>query len=114
MANSAASEVGHLTDADDHKAVVESSKIPVLLDFYATWCPPCRALSPHVEALAIQQKGKIKVLKVNVDDNSGLALRYAVSSMPTLVIVLPDGKTIRHVGSKDLRGLTKWVEESIK
>lgn len=114
MSNQAKSDVENLTDAEDHTAVVDSSIIPVLLDFYATWCPPCRTLAPHVEALATQMKGRIKVLKVNVDDNSGLALKYGISSMPTLVLVVPGVKQVRHVGIKNLQQLISWVEDAIK
>lgn len=106
--------VGHLTDADDHATIVDASTVPVLLDFYAHWCPPCRALSPHVDALAAQMQGKIKVMKVNIDDNSALSLKYQISSLPTLVLVLPGGKQVKHVGTKDLRQLTQWVEDAIK
>jgi thioredoxin 1 len=112
--SNATSEVKQLTDADDHNAMVDSSTVPVLLDFYANWCPPCRALAPHVESLAKQMKGKVTVFKINVDENDGLALKYNVSSMPTLVLVVPGGKQVRHVGPKSLQQLTTWVTDNSK
>lgn len=110
-----ASEVLHLTDAHDHKAEVEDSKIPVLLDFHATWCPPCQMLSPHIEAVAKQFKGKVKVVKVDVDQNPALKRKYGVRAMPTLVIVLPNGKgQVKSVGYQDLPSLKKWIEDNTK
>ena len=111
----AASEVGHLTDADDHKALVEDSKIPVLLDFHATWCPPCQALGPHIEAAAAKYKGKVKIYKVDVDKNPKLARKYGIRQMPTMFIVLPAGKgQVKHIGYKDQAELEKWIDDSTK
>ena len=110
-----ASKVRHLTDASDHKAEVEDSTIPVLLDFHATWCPPCQMLSPHIEEVAKQYKGKVKVLKVDVDQAKKLAAKYGVNRMPTLIIVLPGGKgQIKEIGYKDLSELKNWIDKSIK
>lgn len=116
VVTAANSDVEHLTDADDHKALVEDSKIPVLLDFHATWCPPCKALSPHIEAVATQYKGKVKVYKVDVDKNPKLARKYNVTRMPTMFIVLPAGKggPVKHVGYKDLAELQQWINDSTK
>jgi thioredoxin 1 len=76
------------------KKEVLQSTAPVLVDFWATWCPPCRTMNPVVQALA----GEFKVCKVNVDKNQELAARYEVSSIPTF-LVLRDGKVVaRHVG----------------
>ncbi len=110
-----ASEVVHLSDADDHKAEVEDSKIPVLLDFYATWCPPCQSLSPHIEAVAKQFKGKVKVVKIDVDQNPVLKRKYGIRAMPTLIIVLPGGKgQVKSVGYQDLPALKKWIQDNTK
>lgn len=111
----AASDVEHLTDADDHKALVEDSKIPVLLDFHATWCPPCKALAPHLEVSATKYKGKVKVYKVDVDANPKLARKYGIRRMPTMIIVLPAGKgKVESIGYKDQAQLDKWIEDSTK
>ncbi len=74
-----------LTDAN-FKSEVLQSKIPVLVDFWAEWCGPCRMLSPVVEKIAKEYKGKLKVGKLNVDDNPDTPSEYGIQGIPTLLI----------------------------
>jgi thioredoxin 1 len=74
-----------LTEANFQQEVMESP-IPVLVDFWATWCGPCRMLSPVVDEIAQEYARKVKVGKVNVDDEMGLAMAYQVNSIPTLLV----------------------------
>lgn len=72
-----------ITEANFDKEVLQSS-LPVMLDFWAVWCGPCKVLSPLVEELSNDYAGKLKVGKVNVDENNALAIKYNVMSIPTL------------------------------
>ena len=78
---------------DNFEAEVTQSKLPVLVDFWASWCGPCRMLSPVVDELAEQYDGKVKFGKVNVDEQPRLAMNFSVQSIPTLLL-FRDGKAV--------------------
>jgi len=75
------------------KQEVEQSNVPVMVDFWAPWCGPCRMVSPVIEKLAGKYSGKIKVVKVNVDDNQEVAMKYNIMSIPTIML-FKDGKAL--------------------
>jgi len=77
----------------EFKGEVLESKVPVLVDFFAPWCGPCRALAPALEGIAKSYEGRLAVVKVNVDEAQQLAARYGVQAVPTL-IVFQDGKAV--------------------
>ncbi|WP_022850203.1 thioredoxin [Limisalsivibrio acetivorans] len=79
-----------LNESSFQSEVLESD-VPVVVDFWAVWCGPCRMLTPTIEALAGEYEGKIKVAKVNVDENQQLAAKYGIMSIPT-VMVFNEGK----------------------
>jgi thioredoxin 1 len=71
---------------DNFEAEVIKSTLPVLIDFWAVWCAPCRAIAPHVDALALQYEGKIRVAKCDIDANPQVPTRYDIRSIPTLLM----------------------------
>ena len=91
----ASENVKTLTDASFDAEVLKSSE-PVLVDFWATWCGPCRAVAPVVDALAKDYAGKVKVGKMDVDSNPQVATKYGVMSIPTL-LMFKDGKVVGQV-----------------
>jgi thioredoxin 1 len=80
-----AGNVTDIADADFQKQVLESDQ-PVLVDFWATWCPPCRAIAPHVEALSKKYAGQVRVAKMDVDHNQDTPQKYGIRSIPTLLL----------------------------
>lgn len=96
------------------KQEVEEQTLPVLVDFWAPWCGPCLMMAPVLEELEKEWQGKIKVGKVNVDENSGLASRYGVMSIPTLVL-FKNGKAFREwIGVQDKDRFKEEVEALVK
>lgn len=97
-------------DDKSFKEVVLEAKMPVLVDFWAPWCAPCRAIAPAVEELAGEYAGRVDFAKVNVDENTKLATEYGVRSIPTLLI-FKDGKPLTQmVGLRSKAELKKQLD----
>ena len=85
----------HTDDASFDKEVLESD-VPVLVDFWAGWCGPCRAIAPHLETLADRYVGKAKIVKVDIDSNPGTPSKYGIRGIPTL-LVFKGGKVVDQI-----------------
>lgn len=100
-------------DAATFDAEVINSSIPVLVDFYADWCGPCRALHPTLEELAAEYAGRVKIVQVNVDENGDLASRYNVRGIPAL-FVIKGGQTVdQTVGLQSKADLARMLNKHI-
>ena len=101
-----------VSDKDFEQEVLKAQG-PVLVDFWAEWCGPCRVLGPSIDALAAEKGPQIKVVKVNIDENPSAPTKYGVRSIPTLLIFKGGEVVAQTVGSMGKTDLYKWVESSI-
>ena len=95
-------------------AEVLKSDIPVLVDFWAEWCGPCRMVGPAVEQVAKIMAGKVKVTKLNVDENQEIAMRYNVQSIPSLLLFRGGKEIARTIGAAPKDTYLKFIENSLK
>ena len=103
----------HATKENFHREVLESSK-PVLVDFYATWCYPCRRMEPIVEELASEYKGRVVIAKCDVVESEELAAMFRIRNVPTTLFI-KDGKLVdKVVGAVDKQTLSAKIETLIK
>ena len=97
-------------DSANFDSVVLNSDKPVLVDFWATWCGPCKMIAPVIEELAQELEGKVVVAKLDVDQSPDIAGRYGVMSIPTM-LVFEGGKVVKHtVGFQPKERLKAWLE----
>ena len=100
------------TDASFEADVLKSVE-PVVVDFWAEWCGPCKMIGPSLEEIATELKGKVKIVKLNVDENPGVAGKLGIRSIPTLMM-FKDGKlSSQKVGAAPKGELTKWINGAI-
>jgi thioredoxin 1 len=108
----ASEKVQTLTDGNFEQSVIKSAT-PVLVDFWAEWCGPCRRLAPTVEELATDYDGRVVVGKLNVDDNPGIAGRFSIRGIPTLLLFKQGQIVEQVVGLADKDSLKKLIEKHV-
>ena len=98
---------------DDFVAVAERASIPVLVDFWAPWCGPCRMVSPALEQLATERAGVIKLVKVDVDRASALGQRFQIQAVPTLLVLRGGEVAARQAGAAPVAVLRRWLDDAL-
>lgn len=102
------------TSDESFAEVVEQSTVPVLVDLWAPWCGPCRMVSPALERLARRHAGRIKLVKVNVDESPQVARRFGVQGIPTLVLMRGGEILSTQVGAAPEQALEAWLDQSLQ
>lgn len=93
--------------------LIKNSQVPILVDFYADWCGPCKTLSPIVQEVSSAMHGRIKVIKVNVDKNQNASMKYGIKGVPTLILFRKGSILWRQSGVLSKRDLLQTVEKYI-
>ncbi len=99
--------------SSDFESEVLKSPIPVVVDFFATWCGPCRMLAPVLESTAEDYEGKVKFVKLDVDNAAEISIQYGVMSIPTLIMFIGGKEAAKTVGALGAEELAEWIDGNI-
>ena len=104
--------VDKVTDASFDQDVLKATG-PVVVDFWAEWCGPCRMIAPALEEIATEMKGKVKIAKLNVDENPGIAGKLGIRSIPTLMVFKGGKQVATKTGAGPKSELTRWISAAV-
>jgi thioredoxin 1 len=104
--------VGKVSDANFEAEVIKSAE-PVVVDFWAEWCGPCRMIAPALEEISGSMAGKVKIVKLNVDENPATAAKYGIQSIPTLMLFKNGELASRQVGAAPKQKLQQWIDSAV-
>ena len=104
--------IKHITDASFEADVLKSDK-PVLVDFWAEWCGPCKAIAPILEEVAKEYDGKLQIAKLDVDSNQAIPAKFGIRGIPTLILFKNGEQAATQVGALPKSGIKQWIEREI-
>ena len=99
-------------DSSNFDAEVNNSDVPVVVDFWAEWCGPCKVIGPSLEEISDEMAGKVKITKLNIDENPDLAAKFGVRSIPTLIIVKDGEVKDIQAGARPKSQLLDWINSA--
>ena len=105
-------EIIQTTDSDFENDVIHSD-VPVLVDFWAEWCGPCKMIGPILEELSTELGEKIKIVKLDVDSNNQTAMKFSIRSIPTLIIIQDGSVKAQHIGAASKAQLLEFINQNI-
>ena len=105
-------DISHITDDNFEQEVIQSEQ-PVLVDYWAEWCSPCKMIAPLLVEIAGEYKGKLKITKLNIDDNPNTPPKYGIRGIPTLMIFKNGNAEATKVGALSKSQLTAFIDQSI-
>jgi len=98
---------------DEFDVLLGASDVPVVVDFWAEWCGPCKQMAPHIEAVANEMDGKVKIVKLNVDDYPLVGAKYGVRGLPTMLLFKQGKVAATHNGAMNRQALANWISQAI-
>ena len=105
-------KIEQVTD-DSFEPEVLKSEVPVLVDYWAEWCGPCKSIAPILEEVAKEYGGRLKVAKINVDDNQQVPARFGIRGIPTLIVFRKGEEIARQSGAMDHPNLVRWIKQYV-